>query len=139
MEKLIPDALQVSGSMSDEQKEERLLAFSSGELSTLVTKPKIGSWGMNWQHCHHQVMFPSDSFEQYYQGVRRSWRFGQKNPVEIKIITTEGGRGVLKNLQRKSDQANRMFESLSRFMNDELLIGRTEYIGAHNERIPQWL
>ena len=139
MEKLIPDALQVSGSMSDEQKEERLLAFSSGELSTLVTKPKIGCWGMNWQHCHHQVMFPSDSFEQYYQGVRRSWRFGQKNPVTIKIITTEGGRGVLKNLQRKSDQANTMFESLSRFMNDELLIGRTEYIGSQNERIPQWL
>jgi len=137
-EKLIPGALQVSGSMSDEQKEERLLAFSAGELKTLVLKPKIGCWGLNWQHCHHQVMFPSDSFEQYYQAVRRSWRFGQENKVLIKIITTEGGRGVLENLKRKSARADRMFNLLTRFMGDAVNIERTKY-GSQIQRIPQWL
>jgi hypothetical protein len=137
-EKLIPGALQVSGSMSDEQKEERLLAFSAGELKTLVLKPKIGCWGLNWQHCHHQIMFPSDSFEQYYQAIRRSWRFGQEHKVLIKIITTEGGRGVLDNLKRKSARSDRMFDLLTRFMNDAVRIERTQY-GSQEGRIPSWL
>lgn len=138
VEELVPDAVQVSGSMPDDQKEERLLAFTSGEIKTLVTKPKIGCWGLNWQHCHHQVMFPSDSFEQYYQAVRRSLRFGQVHDVTIKIITTEGGRGVLANLQRKSMQSEGMFRSLSKFMNEETRISRTQYAGEE-ERIPEWL
>jgi hypothetical protein len=137
-EKLIPGALQVSGSMSDEQKEERLLAFSAGELQTLVLKPAIGCWGLNWQHCHHQIMFPSDSFEQYYQAIRRSWRFGQEHKVRIKIITTEGGRGVLDNLKRKSARSDRMFDLLTRFMNDAVRVERTQY-GSQEGRIPSWL
>lgn len=67
----IKDSKQVSGQDSDERKEELFLAFASGELRVLVTKPKIGAWGLNFQHCAHVTFFPSHSFEQYYQGVRR--------------------------------------------------------------------
>jgi hypothetical protein len=77
LERLIPDAAQVSGADSDEAKEEKFLAFARGELRVLVTKPKIGAWGLNFQHCAHVTTFPSHSFEQYYQGIRRCWRFGQ--------------------------------------------------------------
>ncbi|MEO7368724.1 MAG: DEAD/DEAH box helicase, partial [Gemmatimonadaceae bacterium] len=98
----IPDAVEVSGGDSDESKEEKFLGFSSGDIRVLVTKPKIGAWGLNFQHCAHVTFFPSHSYEQYYQGVRRCWRFGQTRPVTVDVVTTEGGRGVMANLQRKS-------------------------------------
>ena len=79
LEKIVKDAVQVSGKDSDEKKEEILTAFSNGQIKRLVTKQKIAGWGMNWQHCSHMTTFPSHSFEQYYQGVRRCWRFGQQN------------------------------------------------------------
>ena len=135
---IIPGAMQVSGSMSDEKKEERLAAFSSGELKVLITKPKIGCWGLNWQHCSDVFMFPSHSFEQYYQAVRRCWRFGQKNPVTVNVITTEGEAGVMKNLQRKADQAEQMFDNLVQCMNDELHINSTENFPT-KEDVPSWL
>lgn len=67
LEKLIPDAVQVSGSDSDERKEDRLESFASGKSRVLITKPKIGAWGLNFQHCNHVTFFPTHSFEQYYQ------------------------------------------------------------------------
>ena len=91
--RLIDGAVQVKGSDTTEQKEAALLAFSRGDVRVLVTKPIIGAWGLNWQHCNRMVMFPSHSYEQYYQAVRRSWRFGQQRPVLVDIVTTEGGRG----------------------------------------------
>ena len=94
------------------------MAFASGQLRVLVTKPKIGAWGLNFQQCNHVTSFPSHSFEQYYQGVRRCWRFGQKNSVHVDIITTEGEKSVLQNLQRKSKAADKMFADLVRYMND---------------------
>lgn len=117
----IEDARQVSGADSDEKKEELLMAFSLGELRVLVTKPKIAAFGMNWQHCSHMTFFPSHSYEQYYQGVRRCWRFGQTKPVTVDIITTDGELGVLKSLRRKAADADRMFTSLIGHMNDPLL------------------
>jgi hypothetical protein len=136
--KMLPDALQVSGSMSDDQKEERLLAFQSGELKQLITKPKIGCFGLNWQHCHNVATFASHSYEQYYQLVRRCWRFGQTQPVTVTTITTEGEHNIMKNLQRKSEQAVRMFDALVANMNNVLKI-ETD-IGADTpERIPAWL
>ncbi len=138
LEKTIPDAKQVSGSMSAEEKEERLLAFQSGQLQRLVIKPKIGCWGLNWQHCHNVVCFPSHSWEQYYQAVRRCLRFGQKHPVNVTIITTEGEVGVLKNLRRKADAADRMFESLTAHMNDAMHIDRSSTFNE-TEEIPTWL
>lgn len=138
LERLIPDAIQVSGADSDDEKEEKLLAFAQGKARVLVTKPAIGAWGLNFQHCNHITFFPSHSFEQYYQGVRRCWRFGQKRPVHVDIVTTEGERGVLANLQRKAEQADRMFSNLVAEMNAAIAIDRAARFTKQVE-VPQWL
>ena len=95
LERLIPDSVQVKGADSDDCKEDRMIAFADGRARVLVTKPKIGAWGLNFQHCAHVTVFPSHSFEQYYQGIRRCWRFGQTRPVRVDVIETEGDRDVL--------------------------------------------
>jgi hypothetical protein len=138
LEELIPDAVQVSGSDANHVKEDRLMSFADGRARVLITKPKIGAWGLNFQHCNHVTFFPSHSFEQYYQGVRRCWRFGQHRPVNVDIITTEGYQDVLKNLRRKAGQADQMFSHLVREMNNALAVARhTEF---HNsEEVPSWL
>jgi len=138
LDSLIPDAAQVTGSMSDDDKEARLMDFASGNLRVLITKPSIGAWGLNYQHCNHVTFFPSHSFEQYYQGVRRCWRFGQKRPVTVDIITTEGERGVLSNLQRKAEQADRMFSNLVAEMNAAMAIERASKFIKPME-VPSWL
>ena len=138
LERLIPGAVQVRGSDSDDAKEERLTAFARGEARVLVTKPRIGAWGLNFQHCSHVTFFPSHSFEQYYQGVRRCWRFGQRSPVRVDIVTTEGERGVLKNLQRKAAQSDKMFSNLVAEMNAALRIDRASPFTRQQE-LPPWL
>jgi len=138
LEKLIPDAVQVSGSDSDDRKEERLEAFSEGKARILITKPKIGAWGLNFQHCNHVTFFPTHSFEQYYQGVRRCWRFGQKRPVTVDVVATEGSLGVVRNLQRKAAQADKMFSNLVEEMNHAVSIGRANNMNQKME-IPKWL
>ena len=138
LEKLIPDALQVSGSMSDEKKEERLLAFQSGELKTLVVKPKIGCYGLNFQHCHNVITFPSHSWEQYYQAVRRCWRFGQKHQVQVTVVTTEGEQRVMNNLKRKAVNADRMFTELCKHANDALYVSRGKE-HTKKQKLPKWL
>jgi hypothetical protein len=135
---MIGGSVEVAGSDSDDAKEERLLAFASGQARVLVTKPKIGAWGLNFQHCNHMTFFPSHSFEQYYQAVRRCWRFGQKRPVRVDIVATEGEADVLKNLQRKSAQADRMFEGMVAQMNNAVSIGRQRNFTKEME-IPTWL
>lgn len=136
--KLIPDAVQVAGSDSDEVKEDRLMAFADGRARVLITKPKIGAWGLNFQHCNHVTCFPSHSFEQYYQSVRRCWRFGQLRPVHVDVITTEGERGVLQNMQRKSAQADAMFARLVAEMNQALHIQRAHAFTTP-QQVPSWL
>jgi hypothetical protein len=138
LESLIPDAVQVSGGDSDDRKEYRLEAFADGRARVLITKPKIGAWGLNYQHCNHVTFFPSHSFEQYYQAVRRCWRFGQKRPVQVDIVTAEGERGVMRNLQRKSLQADAMFSRLVAEMNHAMGIERTASNGKTME-VPSWL
>lgn len=118
--RLIPGAKQVSGAHSDEEKEELFEAFHTGELRALVTKPRIGAFGLNWQHCAHLSVFPSHSYEQYYQAVRRCWRFGQTRPVVVEVVTTAGEADVLGNLTRKADAADQMFALLVQFMREEL-------------------
>ncbi len=136
--RMIPESVQVSGSDKDEFKEEAFLAFAQGKIRRLISKPKIGAWGLNFQSCDHVTQFPAHSFEQAYQGVRRCWRFGQKNPVRVDIITTEGERAVLDNMQRKARQADEMFSALVTHMNDALRIERSN---AHvtKQQIPGWL
>ena len=138
LERLIPDAVQVSGGDSDDAKEEKLTAFAEGKARILITKPKIGAMGLNFQHCNHAVVFPSHSFEQYYQLVRRNWRFGQKRTVTVDIVTTEGERGVMKNLQRKADQADVMFSRLVEEMNNAQGIERANNM-TKTMGVPSWL
>lgn len=138
LERIVPDAVQVSGSDSDEKKEERLLAFADGEIRVLVTKPKIGAWGLNLQGCAHITFFPSHSYEQYYQGVRRCWRFGQTRTVRVDVVTTEGGRGIMANLKRKATQSDSMFSSLVAHMNDAQHLARQTPYTNHAEA-PTWL
>lgn len=137
-ERLIPDARQVSGSMSDDAKESTFLDFAEGRLRVLITKPSIGAWGLNFQHCNHMTFFPSHSFEQYYQGVRRCWRFGQSRAVKVDIVTTEGEAGVLANLKYKAEQADRMFSNLVAQMNRASGISREASFTTKTE-IPKWL
>lgn len=136
--KLIDGAVEIAGSDPNDAKEEKLIAFSNGEIRTLVTKPKIAAWGLNWQHCSRMSFFPSHSYEQYYQAVRRCWRFGQERPVTVDVITTEGGANALKNLKRKATQADRMFGALVEHMRSGMSISRDD---AHNDEmeVPEWL
>ena len=136
--KMIPGSMQVSGDDEDESKEEKFMAFASGQLKKIITKPKIGGWGLNFQNCQHMTTFPSHSFEQYYQTVRRCWRFGQKLPVTVDMITTEGEKSVLKNLQRKAIAADKMFSGLIRHMQEEQSIDRFTSFSTRQE-IPSWL
>lgn len=138
LEKLIPDALQVAGKHSDDQKEERFEAFSNGELRVLITKPKIGAWGLNWQHANHVTYFPTDSYEQWYQAVRRVWRFGQKREVKVDVITTPGQKKVLENMRHKEQAASEMFTELVAHMNDSIQINRRHSYNQEME-LPTWL
>lgn len=138
LEKIVSDCVQISGKDSDQKKEEKFIDFINGNVKVLVTKPKIGAWGLNFQHCNHMTFFPSHSFEQYYQAVRRCWRFGQKNPVHVDIVTSEGERGVLFNLQRKENDAINMFESLTgNVLNSAESKKLTEF--KNKMEVPSWL
>jgi len=135
---LIPDAIEISGSDSDERKESKFLDFVNGNARVLITKPKIGAWGLNFQHNAHIVYFPSHSYEQYYQFVRRSWRFGQKKQVNVDVILTEGEQRILANLQNKSKQAGLMFQNLVKEMNNAMHINNDKNFNK-KEKIPSWL
>lgn len=139
LEKLIPDAIQISGKDSDDAKEEKFLSFISGQARILITKPKIGAWGLNLQHCAHVTFFPSHSYEQYYQWVRRCWRFGQARPVKVDIVTTEGEKAVMQNQQRKAAAADKMFSVLVAHMNQAARIERNSLHFTESETIPAWL
>lgn len=138
LEKVIPGSVQIKGSMSDEQKEEYFTGFSSGQIERLIIKPKIGAWGLNWQHCCNTVMFPSHSYEQYYQAISRFYRFGQKNPVKVGLVVNEGEVGILANLTRKSEQAERMFRSIVAHMKDAMHLTTQDYF-PEVEKVPAWL
>lgn len=138
LSELIEGAVEVSGSDSDEKKEEKFLAFQSGQIRALVTKPVIAGFGLNWQHCNRQTFFPTHSFEQWYQCVRRCWRFGQQKPVIVDVVSAEGQAKVLANLQRKQVAAEEMFSRLVALMNNELAILKNSNF-TKKEEVPSWL
>lgn len=138
LKRSIPDAVEVSGSDSDDAKEDKFTAFIDGRARVLVTKPKIGAWGLNFQHCAHVCYFPSHSYEQYYQAVRRCWRFGQTRPVVVDVVMTEGERRIMDNMQRKADQARVMFDSLVSEMGNAQRIAPTARASGIQE-VPSWL
>lgn len=134
----IPGAVQVAGADSDDVKEARLMAFVRGETRVLVTKPRIAGWGLNFQHCAHMTLFPSHSFEQYYQAVRRCWRYGQKRPVVVDVVTTEAEQRVLRNLEAKAKAADQMFERLVKYMrNSQHSIEAARF--QNTAEVPSWL
>lgn len=113
IEEMDPNAYQVKGSMNLDKKEEILLAFANGDIKKLVTKAKITAFGLNWQHCNHTTYFPTFSYEQYYQAIRRFWRFGQQRPVTVDLVYSDGQKRVLDGLMAKAEKANQLFDKLN--------------------------
>lgn len=110
----IDGALEIRGSDDIEEKEQALGAFASGEARVLVSKPSICGWGLNWQHCAQMAFVGlSDSFEGYYQAVRRCWRFGQKRPVTVHVVSSELEGAVVANIKRKGAMAEEMAAELT--------------------------
>jgi len=117
--KLIPGAVEIRGANSREEKESRMLAFSNGEIQRLVTKPSICGWGMNWQHCPNVVFLGlSDSYEEFYQALRRVWRFGQKSEVNCYIVTSSNEGAVTANIKRKEADAMAMASEMVQNMHE---------------------
>ena len=111
------EAVEIIGSQSIERKEEILLAFANGEIKRIITKAKMTSMGLNWQHCNHSVFFPTWSYEQYYQAIRRFWRFGQKNDVTIDMIISDGQTRVIEALEQKTQKAIELHRNLTENVN----------------------
>ena len=111
------EAVEIIGSQSIEKKEEILKAFADGQIKRLITKAKITGMGLNWQHCNHSVFFPTWSYEQYYQAIRRFWRFGQKKDVTIDMVISDGQIRVLEALEQKTQKAIELHKNLTKNVN----------------------
>lgn len=120
-------AVEVRGNMDIDKKEDILMNFASGQIKKLVTKTSITAFGLNWQHCNHTTYFPTYSYEQYYQAIRRFWRFGQKRPVYVDLILSDGQEKIMQSLLIKRDKAIRMFENLTKQSNTEFTIKSKEF------------
>jgi DNA modification methylase len=117
----IPGAVDVHGSQDMETKVDRLMGFTEGRYRVIVTKPRIAGFGMNWQHCHNVAFVGlSDSWEQYYQAVRRCWRFGQTKPVMVRVVTAENEGAVVLNIKRKDAAAKVLMASVAEHMKSEM-------------------
>jgi hypothetical protein len=127
IEDIDADSIQIHGSMSLERKEDILFDFAKGNIKRLITKPKITAFGLNWQHCNHTVYFPTFSFEQYYQAIRRFWRFGQKRDVIVDIVYSDGQKRVLDALNQKTDKANELFGILNQNLNTSYVHQKAEF------------
>ena len=137
--KKINGAVELSGSDTESEKERKMLAFSDGSIRCLVTKPKIAGFGMNWQHCGDMSFFPSHSHEQYYQAIRRCYRFGRKGDVEVNIVTSEAERSVLNNMQRKEKDSDLMFEKIIKMMSKHYKLEKANYKTNQKMEVPKWL
>lgn len=117
----IPNSEEVRGSDKPEAKEDALIRFANGTLRVLVTKPSIAGFGMNWQQCHNMIFVGlSDSYEQMYQAIRRCYRFGQKRPVNVHIVTSAAEGAVKANVERKEQQAAEMKKNMVQYTKEIL-------------------
>ena len=121
------DAYEIKGSMSLDKKEDFLLSFANGDIKKLITKPKMTAFGLNWQHCNHTVYFPTFSYEQYYQAIRRFWRFGQTKDVFCDMVYSDGQQKVITALLEKTAKANELFDMLNSQLNESFKVGRKEF------------
>lgn len=118
----IPGAIEIRGSDDPDEKERRLIDFAAGKIRVLITKPSIAGFGLNWQHCARMAFVGvTDSWEAYYQAVRRCWRFGQARPVDVHIFASDLEGAVVANLQRKEKDAKEMADSLSAETHDAVM------------------
>jgi SNF2 family DNA or RNA helicase len=117
LKSLDPEAVEVMGKMDIDKKEDILLDFYKGNIQRLITKSSITAFGLNWQHCNHTVFFPTFSYEQYYQSVRRFWRFGQTRDVTVDLVISDGQKRILESLLIKKEKAIQMFENLAKQSN----------------------
>lgn len=148
LRKAIPDAVEVKGSDSAEYKEKSILDFVDSKIRVLVSKSSICGFGMNLQNCADQIFVGlSDSYEAFYQAVRRSWRFGQKNPVNVHIVTAKTEGAVVSNIKRKEADAEKLANGMlvhMREINSDIIHGGTvrmksEYDARREMIIPLWL
>lgn len=147
LKKAINGAVEVKGSDSNKHKEDSMIGFSNGDIRVLVTKPSIAGYGMNWQHCSKMAFVGlSDSFEAYFQAVRRCWRFGQTKPVDVFVITSDLEGAVVANIKRKEKDAAKLQEEMVKFTRDIMRKNIrqtsreiTEYEPSKEMIIPEWL
>lgn len=122
LRKLIPDAVEVKGNDTSDYKEKMLLGFANNEFRVLITKTKIAQFGLNYQNCNNQIFASLDfSFEGLYQAIRRSYRFGQKNEVNIYLVTTDTMANVIESIKKKELNFKTMQESMSKIMNKDVV------------------
>lgn len=139
LKSMIEGAVNVQGSDSVEFKTDAMMRFSRGELRVLISKPKICGYGMNWQHCARMAFVGlDDSFEKFYQAVRRCYRFGQKRHVQVHVFTAENEGQILLNLKRKESQhhemSQKMVEHMKDIMNAELQ-GTSNIVDEYREDV----
>lgn len=127
LQSLDKEAYQIKGSMDIDKKEDLLNNFFTGNIKKLITKPKMTAFGLNWQHCNHTVYFPTFSYEQYYQAIRRFWRFGQQRDVIVDLVYSDGQKRVLESLMAKAEKANEMFTKLNQQVNQSFEIKNKEF------------
>lgn len=137
LSELDSDAVEIKGGMSIDKKEDILIYFAKGEIKRLITKAKMTSMGLNWQHCNHSVYFPTWSYEQKYQAIRRFWRFGQKRPVTIDNVISEGQERVIKALQEKTQKAITLYENL--VLNANRDYSELQKLFNKNVKLPEFL
>lgn len=139
----LPDAVEVRGSMPIERKEENLEAFSLGQARTIITKPSVAGYGLNWQHCHNMAFAGRTfSYELWYQAVRRSWRFGQAHPVNVHIIVAEGEDQIGRVIDRKADDHAKMKAAMASAMKragSSTARVKVPYKPTHKGSVPAWL
>jgi hypothetical protein len=131
------DAVEIVGGMSIDRKEEILVSFARGEIKRLITKARMTSMGLNWQHCRHTVFFPTWSYEQYYQAIRRFWRFGQKSEVTCDMVISEGQERVLEALEQKTQKAIELYGNLVAAANRDFSFSAKEF--NQSVRLPAFI
>jgi ERCC4-related helicase len=131
------DAVEIIGGMSIDKKEEILVAFARGEIKRLITKARMTSMGLNWQHCNHTVFFPTWSYEQYYQSIRRFWRFGQKSEVTCDMVISEGQSRVLEALEQKTQKSIELYGNLVAAANQDYSYSAKEF--NQTVRLPEFI
>ena len=137
LKNLDTEAHEIIGSQSIEKKEEALLAFANGEIKRLITKAKMTGMGLNWQHCNHTVFFPTWSYEQYYQSIRRFWRFGQSQDVTVDLVISDGQRRVIDALKQKTQKAMELYTNLTKAVNESFTDSKKEF--TKPTQLPQWM